>query len=57
MDHAGKVTIDFSYMQPLLVEEDWMFVKLVNDNLIEQGKGWILWKKEGKLLVRYSLLS
>lgn len=57
LDYAGEVNVGFDFMQPLLVEEDWMYVRLVNDNLTEQGKGWIRWKKDNTLLIAYSLLS
>jgi hypothetical protein len=44
MDIADRIKVDFVFMQPLLVEEDWMFVRLVDMNLSEKGKGWIRWK-------------
>jgi len=57
LDYAGEVKVKFVFMQPLLVEEDWMYVKLVNNGLKEQGKGWIRWRENGKLLINYSSLS
>jgi len=57
LDYAGEVKIESVFMQPLLVEEDWMYVKLVNRRLAEQGEGWIRWRENGKLLVHYSILS
>lgn len=57
LEYAGEVSAKFDFMLPLLIEEDWMFVKLVNDGFAEQGKGWIRWKKDGFLLIAYSLLS
>ncbi len=57
LDHAGEVKVKFVFMQPLMVEEDWMYVKLVDGSLKKQSKGWILWRENGKLLIRYSLLS
>lgn len=57
LDYAGEVNTTYDFMQPLLVEEDWMYVKLVDDGLHEQGRGWIRWKRNGVLLVSYSLLS
>lgn len=56
LDYAGEVFAKFAFMKPLLVQNEWMYVKLVNDSLTEQGKGWIRWKKGNKLLVSYSLL-
>ncbi len=57
LDYAGEINIKFSFMQPLLVEEEWMYVILVDDNLKEQGKGWVRWKMDNVLLITYSLLS
>jgi len=57
LDYAGEIKVDFSFMKPLLIEEDWMFVKLVDANLREQGKGWVRWKNNEKLLIKYSLFS
>ncbi len=58
LDYAGEVNVKYyAFMQPLLVEQDWMYVKLVDENLKEQGKGWIRWKKDNVLLIIYSLLS
>lgn len=57
LDYAGEEKIDFEFMQPLLVEQDWMYVKLVDNDLKEKGKGWIRWKINNELLITYSLLS
>ncbi len=57
LDYAGEVNVAFSFMKPLLVEEDWMYVKLVDGDYKEQRKGWIRWRKDGNLLVKYSLFS
>ncbi|MFZ1706005.1 MAG: hypothetical protein WAT79_16790 [Saprospiraceae bacterium] len=57
LDYAGEVHITFEYMQVLLVEGDWMYVRLVNDDLKEKGKGWVRWIKDNTLLIKYSFLS
>jgi len=57
LDYAGEVKINFDFMQPLLIEQDWMYVKLINESLKERGKGWIRWKNHNELLIIYSLLS
>ena len=57
LDYAGVVKVEFNFMQPLLIEEDWIYVKLVDGSLKELGKGWIRWKKENVLLITYSILS
>lgn len=55
--HAGEVNTSYDFMRPLLIQNDWMFVELQNDNFQSVDKGWIQWKKDGKLLITYSLLS
>ena len=55
-EYADVEKVKFAFMQPLLVEEEWIYVRLVNNNLVEQGKGWIQWKNDDTLLIKYSLL-
>jgi hypothetical protein len=57
LDYAGEVKAGFDFMKPLLVEEEWMYVKLLNESMAEQAKGWIRWKKGNSMLITYSLLS
>ena len=57
LDHASEISSDFEWLIPLLVQEDWMYVKLVDGNHREQGKGWIQWQRNNRLLIRYSLLN
>ena len=57
LDHASEVNIKFDFMHPLMIRDDWMFVELWNNDFKPVGNGWILWQKDGKLLIRYSLLS
>ncbi len=57
LEIADEVNVNFSFMRPLLIEADWMYVILVNDDFVEQGKGWIRWKKDNVLQITYSLLS
>lgn len=56
-DKSPIVDVEYSFMKPLLIEQNWAYVKLVDDSLKEMGKGWIVWKDKGELLVNYSLLS
>lgn len=55
--HASSVTIDFDFMKPILITESWAKVALLDTNYAKKGEGWIQWKKEGQLLISYSLLS
>jgi len=57
LDYAGTVETPYSFMRPIKIESEWMYVELQNDEFTAIGKGWIKWLKNGKLLIRYSLLS
>lgn len=54
---AGEVNSEFQFMKPLQVKDDWMMVRLVDDNYKTVAIGWIQWQKNGELLITYSLLS
>ncbi|MEZ4795235.1 MAG: hypothetical protein R2773_07160 [Flavobacteriaceae bacterium] len=56
-DASSTINTSFSFMDPLLIEEDWMYVALLNESYETLGKGWIQWKKDGKLMISYSLFS
>lgn len=56
-EQSSEITTPYAFLDPLLIEEDWMQVRLLDDSLREAGKGWIKWKADGKLLISYSLLS
>ena len=57
LDHAGIVNSNFSFMKPLKIKQNWMYVLLLNDSFKETGKGWIKWQEKDKLLITYNLLS
>ncbi len=57
LKHASKVQVDFKWMQPLLIERTWMYVKLLDEHHKEQGRGWVQWRNDERLLVRYSLFG
>jgi len=57
LDYAGSVNLKYSFMKPLRINHNWMYVELLNDDYDAVGKGWIKWNKNGKLLIEYSLLS
>jgi hypothetical protein len=54
---AGTVNADYSFMRTLKIQNQWMYVELLTDDFKKVGKGWIQWRKDGKLLITYSLLS
>ncbi len=47
----------YEFMHPLRIKGEWMEVVLMDHGFKKTGKGWIQWKREGKLLVMYNLLS
>ncbi len=57
LSQSSTVSVSYEFLEPLMVEGEWMYVKLVDGNLREQGKGWIRWKDGAQLLITYSLLS
>jgi len=57
LNHAGIVKQSYNFMQPLKINQDWMYVLLLNDDFETIGNGWIKWNDNGNLLITYSLLS
>jgi len=57
LEHSSTVNSPYSFMRPSKVKQNWIYVLLVNDGFETVGKGWIKWKENGKLLIKYSLLS
>lgn len=56
-EHAGEIAIEYAFIQPLMVHEEWLYGKFVDEQLKEKGKGWIRWRKGNKLYINYSLFS
>jgi len=57
LSHASEVNVNYEFMKPLMVRNEWLFVELRNSEMQPAGNGWIRWNSEGKLLISYSLLS
>lgn len=57
LNYAGQVNINFEFMKPLQIQNDWMEVELLNQKYQKVGDGWIRWRNEKKLLIEYRLLS
>lgn len=57
LNYAGQVNINFEFMKPLQIQNEWMEVELQDGNFQKVGNGWIQWRDEEKLLIQYSLLS
>ncbi|MEQ9593236.1 MAG: hypothetical protein RLN86_11575 [Cyclobacteriaceae bacterium] len=48
---------NFQYMRPIMINEHWMQVSLLDNMLKEVGKAWLLWHDGKGLLVSYNILS
>lgn len=57
LDYAGEIKADYDFIEPLMVEGEWLYGILLDGNRQEKGKGWIKWQQGGKLLVSYNLFS
>ncbi|WP_373514424.1 hypothetical protein [Persicitalea sp.] len=57
LTHAGKVNKTYVFLRPIHIQDDWMRVELLNDDLKSTRQGWIRWRADGRLLISYSLLS
>ncbi|MAP56097.1 MAG: hypothetical protein CL605_14490 [Altibacter sp.] len=54
---SGVIQTSYAFMRPIRVKNDWMEVVLLDDGFQTVGKGWIQWKRDGKLLINFNLLS
>tara|TARA_B100000508_G_C11414894_1_gene255210 strand:- start:188 stop:826 length:639 start_codon:yes stop_codon:yes gene_type:complete len=55
---AGRVYPIGTFFRPMFVQGDWMEVQILDNDFNKTGKtGWIRWRKDGKILVLYNLLS
>ncbi len=57
LDHAGIVNTKYEFLRPIQVKQNWAKVNLLDNNLKKVDEGWVKWHENGKLLIRYSLLS
>ena len=57
LSHASQNTTPYAFLKPLGISAEWMRVELMSDDFQPLGKGWIRWRANGQLSVRYSLLS
>ncbi|MCG2419030.1 hypothetical protein K8089_08335 [Aequorivita sp. F47161] len=55
LDYAAEVHTPFLKMKPLQVKDEWIQVVLKNQNFQEVDKGWIRWKRDNKLLIKFEL--
>ncbi len=57
LSHASIVNGDYEFLRPINIRQHWMQVEMLNGDFQKTGQGWIQWKKDGQLLITYSLLS
>ncbi|RKE98318.1 hypothetical protein [Ichthyenterobacterium magnum] len=57
LDYAETIKTPYSFMLPIKIQNQWMYVELQGDDYKAVAKGWIRWCKDGKLLITYNLLS
>ncbi|MCB0464403.1 MAG: hypothetical protein KDC78_01835 [Aequorivita sp.] len=54
---SGEINIPHEFMRAIQIKDEWMQVLLLDGDFKTVGKGWIQWERNGKLIVRYNLLS
>ncbi|GHC64573.1 hypothetical protein [Ulvibacter litoralis] len=54
---SSRTTTPHQFMRPVKIKGDWMEVLLLDSDFKKVGKGWIQWKTEGNLKIKYNLLS
>lgn len=54
LDHSGTVPLEYEFIKPLIVNDEWLYGKFVDDQLKEKGKGWIRWRKGNELHIKFS---
>jgi len=57
LNQAGENNTQYQFMRPLKIQGDWMHVGLWNHDFKDVGSGWIQWKRDGRLLILYNMLS
>jgi hypothetical protein len=59
LDHASTIAVEKKYnlLRPETVQGYWLEVTLLGEDFNDEGRAWIKWRDEHRLLVKYSLLS
>jgi hypothetical protein len=55
LDFASEVTVEFSSLKPIAATDSWLNVLLQNEKSQTVNRGWIRWRKKGKLLIDYEI--
>ncbi len=57
-DHSSPIQIpEGNIFTPIEISDEWLRVKVLDHNYKKIGEGWVRWRRENQLLVRYNLLS
>ncbi|SHM36407.1 hypothetical protein SAMN04488057_101215 [Cyclobacterium lianum] len=54
---SGDIQTTYAFLRPVKIQGDWAEVVLLNQDFQEVGRGWIRWREEDHLLIRFNLLS
>jgi hypothetical protein len=57
MENASVNPTVYEFLQPIAVRGDWLKVNLTDSNYSILDQGWIKWKSDKQLLIRYNLFS
>lgn len=57
LEYAAKVMASYEFLRPVRVSREWLRVQMLDKNLGSLGFGWLKWQVDGKLSIKYSLLS
>lgn len=57
LSHASEVQVQYEFLSPLEIKNEWMRVQLMDENANAVGTGWLQWRSGNSLLIEYSLLS
>ncbi|AKP52775.1 hypothetical protein [Cyclobacterium amurskyense] len=57
LENASINTRPYDFLQPIAVRGDWLKVNLTDKDFSSLDQGWIKWRSDGKLIIRYSLFS
>lgn len=48
---------NYSFLQPVMIKDSWVKVNLLDNDFNKTGEAWLQWYADGKILIKYSLLS
>lgn len=58
VDHSSIIQNENQFLlQPLEIRDNWLRVRILDEKSEKQNEGWLKWRNERELLIRYSLLS